>query len=235
MLAHLLDNVTILTGGKRYLLAKEAVDNYNCNLIILDDGFQHLALKRDLNIVLIDAEKIFGNNQLLPLGPLREPISSLIRADAIVMVTKNPSGVLDFAEPEFITRLNIPIFNAQYKFDCFQELTNQEIIHNLPYKVVLAVAGIAQPQYLINQLEELKLSVSDKVFFNDHKNYSENDIFEINKIGLKAGAEAIITTEKDAVKILPFLSLIHLPVYAIKMRMDISISEMLEKLNFNNQ
>lgn len=233
MMATVLDNIVILTGHRRINLAKEAINKYNVNTIILDDGFQHMPIKRDLDIVLIDSEKMLGNNTLLPTGPLREPLSAINRADAILITNKNNDNYTEKDIPEFIKDLNKPIFIANYTFDHFINLKTKELQEKIETKNVLSFCGIGQPEYFTNQIKELGYNLTDNIPFTDHQNYTLKDINAINALAKETNAEAIITTEKDAVKIIPFIPEFLLPVYVIKMKMDVDVENILKELHYN--
>lgn len=231
MMAHQLERVTILTGSSRVELAKEAANKYKCSLILLDDGFQHLPLRRNFDIVLVDAVQLFGNNKMLPLGPLREPVSAVRRAHAIIHTNKSPQ-----AQPEAsdYTPAGAPIFNADYRFAGFVRVAEKELLAQIPYTKIIAFSGIAHPEYFEQQLNELALDVINSIIYVDHKKYSPQDIQAINKTAQKHNAEAIITTEKDAVKVQEYLNMIELPLYALQMRMDFDVAGVLKKIGFYN-
>lgn len=157
-----------------------------CNIIISDDGLQHYRLRRDIEVVVIDGAKGFGNGALLPAGPLREPASRLNRVDAVVV-----NGMLNTA----INIVNVPILNMQLVADTFFNLKE-------PYKTcgaqtfanqqVLAVAGIGNPERFFQQLMQMGIHFTSKAF-PDHYAFNESDFNSTS-------ADIVLMTEKDAVK-----------------------------------
>jgi len=232
LMANILDNVTILTGNNRKELAKLATDKYACNLLILDDGFQHLRLERDLNLLLIDRIKLTGNNRVLPLGPLREPLSEIKRADAIILVDKNTDCSNIKPLPDEVTNSSIPVFTASMVFDGFENIQTGEKTLSVPFSPVTAFAGIAHPESFFKMVSKHNSHILDTIAFKDHHNYTKNDILHILNISNNNESKALITTQKDAFKIRQFFSLINLPVYTLNIKMEINIPEILEKTGF---
>lgn len=234
MLANMIDNITILTGADRVKVSEQAKNKYNCNLILLDDAFQHLRIKRDINILLVDAKNMFGNNQLLPLGPLREPLSSIDRSDIILLINKEISDI-PVKATDVLNSYNKPLFNAYYKFDGFINLRTNELVNALNTTRIIIVSGIARPEYFIKHLETMPFEIKAKEIYPDHKKYTFDDVKSINSSIAQTGSQAIITTQKDAVKLIPFLDDFSVPVYAIKMKMEFDIEEILNKSGFNEK
>jgi tetraacyldisaccharide 4'-kinase len=150
------------------------INQHNCNIIISDDGLQHYAMARDIEIVVVDGQRQFGNGWLLPAGPLREPISRLKSVDFVVYNTVNMH-----LQPA----TSLTAVNDNQRYLNISELTS---------KKVHAVAGIGNPQRFFTTLRQLGLQIIEHPF-PDHYNFQKNDIdFDKNSI--------IIMTEKDAVK-----------------------------------
>lgn len=211
LLAKYLRGIPVLTAKKRYRAGLLAYRKYGCDFFILDDGFQHLSLQRDLDLVLIDAVKPFGNGRLLPWGPLREPISHLARADAFI-ITRSREGEIDKRVPDlFPTRFpHKPLFRSAHQpkivvFPHSGQIFYPEFIKD---KRVVAFAGIARPGVFEETLRELGSDVLLFKRFRDHHNFSKQDLSGL--IGQKEalGADFLITTEKDWVRAEKFLSLI---------------------------
>lgn len=232
MLANMLDNVVILTGSNRKKLAKLAVDEYNCNLLILDDGLQHKALARDLDIALIDQQNVLGNKKQLPLGPLREPVSSLRYVDSIIWVNKSGVNTTDGMNIKNLFNISVPEYYAEYKVVGFVKYPNKQMISDITEKEVLAFTGIGQPESFFKQLQNQNMKVMKTLIFPDHNDYTESDINIINNESRNKGIKAIVTTEKDIIKLLNYLNAFELPVYILKMKMEINIKGLLGDLNF---
>jgi len=183
--------------------ARSICSLWSPDIIIMDDGFQHRRLQRTLNIVMIDSQRLFGNELLLPAGPLREPIAALQRADLVVFNkfdARHPAfagrsrRVFDFISP---TRL----FTARYELRCLYNLwhpARRTEVDQLQGKKVLAFAGIANPDYFFQQLEKREMALQNRLSFADHVHYDQS---KLQKIGRMASGNLVITTAKDAVKI----------------------------------
>lgn len=175
----------LYVGRKRTRAARHLLRDYpECNLIISDDGLQHYALERDMEIVIIDGERIFGNGQLLPAGPLRETSTRLEEVDAVVFNSGAPAagGYLMHLVPDHLRKLRAPE----------ERMELSELIG----KRVHAVAGIGNPHRFFSQLEQLGLVVEAHPF-PDHHAYSADD-FQFAK------DDIVLMTEKDAVKCTTF-------------------------------
>ncbi|MCB5190298.1 tetraacyldisaccharide 4'-kinase [Methylobacillus arboreus] len=184
LLAHR-TGVPLYVGRKRTRAVRHLLRDYpECNLIISDDGLQHYALERDIEIAIIDGERIFGNGQLLPAGPLRETSSRLDEVDAVVFNSGPPAagGYLMQLVPDSLRQLSNPETRME-----LSELIGRR---------VHAVAGIGNPQRFFGQLENMGLIVEAHPFA-DHHAYSEAD-FQFAK------DEIVLMTEKDAVKCTSF-------------------------------
>ena len=201
----------VIVGRKRRDNALKTIDEFKPDVIILDDGFQYLPLERDVNICLIDGEQGFGNDHLLPLGPLREPLSALSRATSFV-ITKNVvkeqlndivQTVHQYAAPDTFSLppthwpfKPVGIFNAENN----QVMSEQEIQGKIP----VMVSGIARPATFLQSLMSLGIEVPTKqqFIFSDHHNYTTEDIATITQAFPNS---LIITTEKDWVKLKPLI------------------------------
>ena len=147
----------------------------------MDDGFQNSSIKKDISVLVFDESIGFGNGFLLPAGPLREPVSAISRADAIIVI-KRKNVVKNFNLPT-----NIPIFNAY----------NQEICPYGKNESVVVFAGIGYPDKFFNAVPA---NVVEKISFPDHYQYTDNDIKNLIKIADEKNAK-LLTTEKDWVRL----------------------------------
>jgi tetraacyldisaccharide 4'-kinase len=213
---YMLSQVTqavVITSPIRYEGAKLAIEKFKVDVIVLDDGFQHRKFYRDEDIILIDSEKQFGNDKMLPAGPLRESLNGIKRADKIVIVSKNISHykAYDYAEnlrekykkPVSVCKIEPDkIYNLFDEADSIQK--NQQVI---------AFSGIGQPQQFYNFLKNYDVI---KTFdFNDHHSYSQNDIEKLESYNLP-----LVTTEKDAVKLKGFKFTKGLYVLKLKIQIE---------------
>lgn len=183
----------IFTCRNRYMASKHAVDKLGVEVIILDDGFQHRKLHRDLDIVLMDSVKGFGNECLLPAGPLREGPEALERIDKFVVVSKNTNHEVAQKVARIIQkRLNLSTSICYTEPDYVYDIkTGQRLMEGI---AVTAMCAIGQPQQFYDFLKDYQ--VVNTVTFDDHHQYSAGDIVDISG--------SIITTEKDAVKLARF-------------------------------
>jgi tetraacyldisaccharide 4'-kinase len=198
MLARETTGVPVVVSKDRGVAALRAIGAYGADVLILDDGFQHYRLQRDLDLVMFDAEFGTGNGNLLPRGPLREPLRGLQRAHAV--------GEVDGELPEAVTRAisrfapEVFRFRAQRRPVSLRDLgaTVAVLPDVLRGMRVGMIAGIARPESLRRTLTNLGAEVIAQRVFRDHHRYRARDFR-----GLGEQAPVWIATEKDAVKILP--------------------------------
>ena len=203
LIASLLHSVRVIVGANRYDSGRYAIENFNARLFILDDGFQHIELYRDSDILLIDATNPTGNGHLLPKGILREPLSEISRADCIIISRANEG------DREYVTGLvrkynkNSPVFYGTYKAKCFIDLNGN--IHGLNYiagKAILLFSGIGNPYSFRKSIEDIGGRVQGEIIFPDHYWYKEKDMNRIFEDAKRVSADTILTTEKDIVRII---------------------------------
>ncbi len=205
LLAEKLPSAVVMIGKQRYAAGKYLLEKFPLDVIILDDGYQHLALNRDLNILLLDATNPFGNGWLFPRGTLREPLAALSRAQAIIITHSDliPTKELHLLQENLRKRLpQIPIFESCHRADCLIEIKQGKKLplNWLVGKRVISFAAIANPQKLRDSLTRLGAEVCFHFSFPDHHSYSPNDIIEIEKMAARKDVAAVITTEKDKVR-----------------------------------
>ena len=205
MLRRALPDVPILVGSDRVKNAKNFIKDHAVDVILMDDGFQHWRLKRDLDIVTIDAANPWGNGCLLPLGILREPKSALVRADLFIL-TRADQGKERLSEiKNEIHKHNAraPIIEAVHRPVCFRDVRSGTAydLHIIQEKSVYAVSSIGAPDAFIKTLTGLGARVKEHHDFCDHHHYIRGDIRKIAKSCVDGDIASIVTTEKDAVKI----------------------------------
>jgi tetraacyldisaccharide 4'-kinase len=207
----------VFVGRNRPAAARALIAGHpECDVIIADDGLQHYRLARDLEIAVFDGRGVM-NGWPLPAGPLREPVSRLARADAVVLngTTVSPAPTID-----------LPVFQMRMLGASFHRLDDPLIkcsANDLAGKKLHAVAGIGAPQRFFDRLSELGLSFSAHPF-SDHHVFCPEDLTFIG--------DAILTTEKDAVKLARLL--LPLPVWVLPVTAEVSpdlAAFVLEKLN----
>lgn len=229
-----LKDIPVITGRNRYLSGEVAIQDYSCDFLILDDGFQHIKLKRDFNILVIDCYKQFGNNKLLPAGPLREPLSEISRADKIIVVNKKPfdevqkCNCLEYVN-ELESMYNKPTYLCNFETKRIYNIRTQQELDPAEDCKVYAFAGIAQPEFFFQSLSKA-FSIVKTREYADHHLYSKNDLEYIIKEAQKNNANVIITTEKDAVKLSALVESAKLPIeiYALKLGISLDIANLFE-------
>lgn len=181
-------NSLVISHAKRVESAKIAVEKFGATLIILDDGFQHRPLARDLDIVLLDSERPLGNGHLIPAGQLRENPAALNRATTIVSVGQGG------AAPQFAAKLSKPHVVA---------LPKTNLPHSLspPSGPVLLLTAVARPYRVRMMAEELGIRVLKHSAFRDHHVFTARELASIAKEAQVSGVVAVLTTSKDIVRI----------------------------------
>jgi len=229
LLAETLPGVPVITGKKRFVTGRYAVDRLGIDALILDDGFQHLAVARDLDLVLFSGRKLLGNGRVLPGGELREPLSSLKRADAFIIT--GVSKELDARVENFISYLqkefsDKPVFTARFQPREKLLRVDKDKTESLPLAEIeddplFGFCGIAQPLSFKSTLLREKINLSGVVSYPDHYLYSRRAIISLVDKARAQGAKALITTAKDFVKIKEvFIPEFPLFVLCVKLEME---------------
>jgi len=217
MTARLGDRVAFAVGANRFARGQELTEQ-GVNWFVLDDGFQHLQLTRDLDIVMIDATNPFGGSHLLPAGRLREPRTALARADIIVLTRSSHSPAV-----EVIVRreTNAPIFYANTNLDCIYSLKNPQIsAENLRVQKLFAFCGIGNPSAFVADLRSWGFHIAGHRFFPDHHRFTPREMCDIEEASRAAGTTALICTEKDKFNLPPVSLAMNICVCAISLRID---------------
>ena len=218
----------VISSADRIAAAQEAIKDFGSDCFVLDDGFQHLRLARDLNIVTIDATNPWGGGTLLPYGRLRESPEGLRRADCVVITRCDQVQNLDTLRNE-LARLtdNGPIFHSQMRTSRVSPLKNGAGTLSPPARVA-AFCAVGNPSSFVEHLRRSGYELAVTTSFPDHHAYSQNEIDSITRSAQNAGATALITTAKDAVK-LRSLSF-SIPCYVLEIEISIDNSEELTRL-----
>ena len=191
----------VIVNPDRLAGAIEAINKFGAEVLIMDDGFQHRRLARDIDIITIDATLPFGYGRLLPAGLLREPISSIKRADAAVITRCDqiPDGELNRLE-EKLKSVNPQMVIARtiHSPSRAKSIDNLEIsLEELKGKNVFAFCGIGNPDAFLNTIRKLGLNLAGSKIYDDHYHYTDNDISEIYLQAEQKGADFVISTQKD--------------------------------------
>jgi tetraacyldisaccharide 4'-kinase len=195
MLARALPNVPVLVADDRYVAGQLAETKFGATVHVLDDGFQHVALARDANLVLLDDPDL--DDDVLPGGRLREPLSALGEADAILLPAESANAASRVSSlvpdaPLFVVRRGLGVPRSMSR--SHGELRRYDTR-------VFAVAAVAQPHGFFSDLAAAGWNVTGAMAFPDHHWFTTADVAKIEESARQAGAAAILTTDKDAVRL----------------------------------
>ena len=221
LLAERLPGIPVIVGENRFDAGRHAVEAHGASVIVLDDGFQNRTIPKNLEILVVSARAPWGNGRLFPRGQLRESLSSLRRSHLVVVT--NPSGE---DEVDAITRTlrlqdsPAPVVTARYEaLEARRAVDGARLpLSELRGRRLLGFGGLASPRSFMETLRGLGVPLAGFVEFGDHHWYGEADVAEVARRAGMAGAEGLITTEKDAVR-LRELALPRLPLWVLTVRM----------------
>jgi tetraacyldisaccharide 4'-kinase len=204
LMARNLTSIPVWVGQKRWLTGQAAIRCCGSQILLLDDGFQHLSLHRDMDLVLLDVQNPFGNGKLLPLGPLREPIEHLERANAVILTRsenrERDQAIRSMLREQFPRK---PIFSCRHRLGGFRVGLNGPAVPLLTLQdhPVVAFAGIAQPEDFFCSLERQGILLSRRFAFPDHHFYRNTEVKRLVKSVRESESRFLITTEKDLVRL----------------------------------
>jgi tetraacyldisaccharide 4'-kinase len=198
-LARTLPGVAVYTGACRYAIGLAAWQEFKPDLFLLDDGFQHFQLYRDLDLVLLDAAAPFGNGHLLPRGPLREPLAALAAAHSLILTRFDPErhqaqfAALQAAFPDkpVLTATITPVSVTTYPGG--RAIAPAALRH----RALMAFAGLARPEVFTATLEELGVDLKGCRIFPDHHAYIPAELDRLTAAARAQGAQGLVTTGKD--------------------------------------
>ncbi len=226
MLASNLPKVAVVVDKDRVKAGKYAIKELGCDTLILDDGFQYLKLGHRLDIALVDRTNPFGGGHLLPRGLLREPMRNIKRAGFIFITKCGEQGEPELKEQ--LRRMN-PVAEisecrhaAKYLKDVFGEQNYP--LEKLKGMKIAAVSGIAVPESFENALRGFGAEIVYTRRFADHHRFSQQEIINTINNSIKSGADAILTTEKDAVRF-PFVDRRDIPVLFMRVEIEMLSGE----------
>ncbi len=204
LLAERLPGVPVVVGESKYEAGRMAVERCGATVIVIDDGFQQRAVAKDLEIVVVQGRAPWGNGRVFPRGTLREPLSALSRAN-LVLVT-NPSGSADVDSTTAVVRRHnarAPVLTAAYQLLPAQDVRTgrQRAAHELAGRRLLAFAGLGSPRGFADTLDAAGIRMAGLVEFPDHHWFTAEDLRDLARQAAAAGAEGLITTEKDWVRL----------------------------------
>jgi tetraacyldisaccharide 4'-kinase len=199
LLAERLPGVAIVVGENRLDAGRLAIETCAAGAVVLDDGFQHRTLAKDLEIVAINGRAPWGNQRLFPRGMLREPLSALERAD--LLVATNPPRAADVDSLERVARryTRAPLLVARYELLDARRVNGEGALHvgALEGCRLLAFAGVGSPRGFAETLASAGVRLAGLVEYPDHHWYTESDLRDLDAQARDLGAEGLITTEKD--------------------------------------
>ena len=198
-------SVPVGVGADRYQVGAELETRFPIDVMVLDDGFQHFALKRDFDLLIVDASRPFGGGLLLPLGLLREPTSGASRARAILL-TKVQQGLSYEGVEQELRRWNseAPIYTARTRVAGLVEIQGRDEMlppGTLSKRRCVGFCGLGSPGSFWRSLEGSGIRLVDRMEFADHHQYSPRDVRRICGAAQRAGADSLLTTEKDLVNL----------------------------------
>jgi tetraacyldisaccharide 4'-kinase len=223
MLARSLPDIPIIVNKDRYVAGRWAESKLGSEVLVLDDAYQHLAVARDLNILLIDATDPFGEFEMPPFGRLREPLYGIRRADAIIITRADRA--FDQGQTQAIIKYfcgdKVPVMYLYSTITRLRHLATGEVYDakNFAGWNVAVACGIANPGAFSEDVLQAGINIVSESFFADHHSFTQEDIDRISRAAGEAGADAIVTTEKDAVR-LEGLSHGDIPIYAAQLEIE---------------
>ena len=203
-----LPNVPVIVGRDRIRSAEEAIQKHGAEFLILDDGFQHIRLHRDLDIVTINSTEPFGVGGLIPAGNLREPLEHLSRAD-IFILTKSDIGAKNLhwiSQKLAEYKPGAVIFEAIHKIVALWDLSNdrKESLSALRGRKIATLSGLGDPLSFEKMVENLGAEIVFAGRFDDHHSYTKSDIDDFLSRAQSVGAKDIVTTQKDLMRLESF-------------------------------
>lgn len=225
LIATKFSNIPVIVSEKRYKGIERAIKDFKTDLILLDDAFQHRQVARDCNIVLIDANQPIQKDKILPLGNLRENQKSLNRADVIV-ITKIDSDSEFGKKIKYFDKFSAEIYFSKYLISSIEHVNAIGSAKTTEFKQesFIAFSGIANPDSFIKSIIDSNVKIENKIYFKDHKNYSDKDIKLVLNEAKKRKCRNIITTEKDLVK-LNLKDFDDYNLFVLKMKIEVKNEE----------
>ncbi len=229
LLARNLEGIAaVISDANRFAAGEGALKHLGSDCFVLDDGFQHMQLERDLNIVTLDATNPWGEGRMLPIGTLREPLAGLKRADCIVLTRCDlASNLYDIENKAARLSGDRPIFRSKMVTRKIAPISASSS-DSTPLTPVGAFCGVGNPSSFIALLKGFGYDPVVQKFFMDHHRYTQVDMDQLVQLANHAGAKSLITTAKDAVK-LQSLNL-QLPFFYLQIEIKIENADELRRL-----
>lgn len=229
LIADRLAGVPVVVGADRYQASLIALREFHPDVVVLDDGFQHIRLRRTIDIVLVDAAEPFGNGKLFPAGLLREPLTALKRAHAVLITRAGRERELSSLKETLRRYTAAGIFTSSHvPLDLVNLATNEtRPLSSLRGTTVFAFSGIARPASFLSLLESLGAVVKSSCAYPDHYVYEKNDLANIFRQAADEQVNMIVTTEKDGVRL---RSLHPDGIWALRISLKVVESEAWERM-----
>jgi tetraacyldisaccharide 4'-kinase len=228
LIARRCPGAVVAVGPDRYKLGRWVLNRFPLDCILLDDGFQHMALYRDLNVLLVDATDPLGLDAVVPAGRLREPVDAAVRADVIVVTRADDSRQVDQVLRRFpgIPAAADPV-RIVFRAEGVVSVTTSQFqpSHWCQGKTAVLCSGIAHAGSFRATAESLGLKVLDEVIYRDHHHYGQEDISRLREKAAGTKADVVLTTEKDAGKLASLLTAADTDWWAVRLATDIVAGE----------
>jgi tetraacyldisaccharide 4'-kinase len=210
MLARSLDGVPVLVSRERFLGGRLAERRFDATVHVLDDGFQHVRLMRDVDLVIVSRKDL--HEEILPTGHLREPVAAVRHAHAVLVPGSDEDAVV---VSEHLSRVVPEFFRIRTHYDALRPVHSGEARHaDEGGRRVIAVAGIARPERFFAALRAQGWEIVREMVFRDHHWYTDDEVRTIARAAAAAGADCVVTTEKDATR-LALPGLFYLPMRVV--------------------
>jgi tetraacyldisaccharide 4'-kinase len=227
MLARALPEIPILINADRYEAGQWAERELGAEVLVLDDGYQHLALARDLNILVLDATDPFGGFEMVPFGRLREPLYAIRRADAVIITRADRP--FDQGQALAIIKQIKEAYGEKMPpvmYVCCSILQMRHLQTGAIYDIdqfagwnAFVMCGIGNPQAFLEDVIQAGMNIAGERFFADHHAFTQKELDQVSCAAQSAGADMIVTTEKDAVR-LEGLDCGEVPIYAARLKIQ---------------
>lgn len=229
--ARALPNTPVVIGRDRVAAAQLAVDTFSPEVIVLDDGFQYWSLARDFDLVLLDARRPWSNGKLLPEGRLREPPHEVVRAEAVLLTRVEVATNEEIAATRSQLPTLMPVFQSDHApVSLRDEATGERLpLEVLSSQNVAAISALADNSAFLKSLETRGANVVSSLTRRDHHQWREDEVRAFAKNASAQGTHAIVTTEKDAVKMQSQWTA-PLPLYSLMIELKVENEDELYNL-----
>src|SRR5215212_5204723 len=218
----------VISSADRIAAGQEAIKDFGTEVFVLDDGFQHLRLARDLNIACVDATNPWGGGRLLPYGRLREAPEGLSRADCVVLTRCDQVESIETLRAQVLDLTGgRPVFESRMRPVRVVSLKNGPELIAAPGRVG-AFCAVGNPASVFESLRSQGYELALERAFADHHGYTQGDVEALNELAKETGANALITTAKDAVKLKGMA--FALPCYVLEIEIAIDDADAFQKI-----